>query len=269
MEYSIGEVSSIVSLSRDMIRYYEKQGAVQSKRNNANGYRFYDTMEVFWLLEAMVHKSWGIPISEIQEIRSEQYAVNTKIFLDDEIRKREWEAEYNALYIERLRKVRDYASFGSLNIGNFWVEQVPASFSFHLVTGRGDEYDRINLPEEASRFIFSDRMLPFFDSGFSVNREKVDWEMRIEENYVRRLGAKFPEGFERHPEEVCLCSNVDMGEIGTFDPSVFRAILEYADEKGYARKEGEPVRGFILGRGYEDGHFRRIVRYFVPLEVPV
>lgn len=47
MEYTIGEVSELLNLSRDMIRYYEKQGAIHSKRNETNNYRTYDDMEVF------------------------------------------------------------------------------------------------------------------------------------------------------------------------------------------------------------------------------
>ena len=266
MEYTIGEVSAIVSLSRDMIRYYEKHGAIHADRNASNRYRTYDTMEVFWLLEAMVHKSWGIPITEIEEIRKEQYELNTVKFLESEIEIKEREAAYTALLAGRLRRVRDYMSFGSLNIGNYWVERVPASFIFHLVTGRGDEYERISMPEEASRFIFSETNLPFFDSGFTVHGGRVDWEMRIDDSYVRGLRASLPEGFVKIPEATCLCSNIDIGEIGTFDPSVFSVIRKYASSRGYCVKEGAPIRGFILGRGYENGHFRRIVRFCLPLE---
>ena len=50
--YSIGEVSTLLNLSRDMIRYYEKQGAIRASRGAENNYRRYDSMEVFWLLEA-------------------------------------------------------------------------------------------------------------------------------------------------------------------------------------------------------------------------
>lgn len=265
MEYTIGEVSAILSLSRDMIRYYEKQGAIRASRNAENRYRTYDTMEVFWLLEAMVHKSWGVPISEIHDIRCDRYTMNTEKFLDGVIRKREEETEYLGLFVKRLKQLRDNTSLSKLNIGNFWIERIPAAYHFHLVAGRGDEYDRIQMPEEASRFIFSEKMLPFFDSGFTVNGDTVDWEMRIEEEYLKALHATLPEGFTKVPEKYCLCSNIDIGEIGSFDTSVFSVIREYASERAYRVPEGEPVRGFILGRGYEDGHFQRIVRFFLPV----
>ena len=265
MEYTIGEVSSILNLSRDMIRYYEKQGAIRAKRNSDNRYRSYDTMELFWLLEAMEHKSWGLPIGEIQGIRQEQYARNTQTFLEEEIEKLEQEVRFKALLAERLKQVRDYTALSAANIGNFWIEQVPACFCCHLVTGRGDEYERIIMSEELSRFVFSDRMLPFFDSGFTLNQDRVDWQMRMNEGWLRRLGDSLPKGFERYEGALCLCTHVDIGEVGDFDPSVFQALRAYAAERGYATKEDVPIRGFLLGRGYENGCFRRIIRYFLPL----
>ena len=45
--YSIGEVSTLLHLSRDMIRYYEKQGAIKASRGTGNNYRKYAPMEVF------------------------------------------------------------------------------------------------------------------------------------------------------------------------------------------------------------------------------
>ena len=119
MEYSIGEVSNILNLSKDMVRYYEKQGAIKASRNPENNYRTYETMEVFWLLEAVQHKSWGIPISEIAE----------------------------------------------------------------------------------------------------------------------------------------------------FDSKVFEALPAYARSKGYSIRENEPMRGILLGRGYDDGRFHRIVRLNLPIQI--
>ena len=144
MYYSIGEVSSILNLSRDMIRYYEKQGAIRASRNSSNNYRSYETMEIFWLLEAVEMKSWGIPISEIAAIR-EHHFTSTARYLDNAIDSLEKRRSYTSLLEDRLRQVRDYAVFGQINIGNFWVMKIPAMWRCHLVTGRGDDYERITI----------------------------------------------------------------------------------------------------------------------------
>ena len=151
------------------------------------------------------------------------------------------------------------------NIGCFWVEQIPASYCCHLVTGRGDEYERINLSEASSSFVFADRHLPFFDSGLTVENDRVEWEMTVQENYAGSFGEKIPEDFTCIPGSICLCTHIDIGEIGRFDHEVFSVLPEYAAGHGFHVPDGAKIRGIILGRGYENGEFRRIVKIHLPV----
>lgn len=266
MEYSIGEVADLLNVSRDMIRYYEKQGAIRSGRNAANNYRSYDTMEVFWLLEAMQHKSWGIPISEISEIRRNEYSWSTERFLREEAAKMKEDASYKELLAGRLLELRKYMLLGMRNIGNYWVDHVEAEYRCQLVTGHGDEYDRIGIAPESSRFLFSDRYMPFIDNALTADGARIKWEMSIREKYLSALPGPIPDTFFQVPERLCLCTNADIGEIGHFDASALAGLREYADRRGYKVHDGQPVRGILLGRGFEGGHFHRIVRLMLPVD---
>ena len=263
--YSIGEVSTLLNLSRDMIRYYEKQGAIRASRGAENNYRRYDSMEVFWLLEAMQHKSWGVPISEISGIRNHEYTINTEQFLGEEVRRIRKNIHYQELLAQRLEQLRMNMLLSTKNIGCFWVEQIPASYSCHLVTGRGDEYDRINLSETSSSFIFTDQHLPFIDSALMVENERVEWEMALQDKYADAFKEEMPEDFARVPGGLCLCTHIDIGEIGSFDQEIFSVLPEYAASHGFRVPDGAKIRGIILGRGYENGEFRRIVKIHLPV----
>lgn len=263
--YSIGEVSTLLNLSRDMIRYYEKQGAIRASRGAENNYRRYDSMEVFWLLEAMQHKSWGVPISEISGIRNHEYTINTEQFLGEEVRRIRKNIHYQELLAQRLEQLRLNMLLSMKNIGCFWVEQIPASYCCHLVTGRGDEYDRINLSETSSSFIFTDQHLPFIDSALMVENERVEWEMALQDRYADAFKEEIPDDFVRVPGGLCLCTHIDIGEIGSFDHEVFSVLPEYAVSHGFRVPYGARIRGIILGRGYENGEFRRIVKIHLPV----
>ena len=263
--YSIGEVSTLLNLSRDMIRYYEKQGAIRASRGAENNYRRYDSMEVFWLLEAMQHKSWGVPISEISGIRNHEYTINTEQFLGEEVRRIRKKIHYQELLAQRLEQLRMNMLLSTKNIGCFWVEQIPASYCCHLVTGRGDEYERINLSEASSSFVFADRHLPFFDSGLTVENDRVEWEMTLQDKYADAFKEEIPDDFVRVPGGLCLCTHIDIGEIGSFDQKVFSVLPEYAASHGFRVPDGARIRGIILGRGYENGEFRRIVKIHLPV----
>lgn len=223
MEYSIGEVSSILNLSKDMVRYYEKQGAIRASRNPENNYRTYETMEVFWLLEALHYKSWGIPISEIAEIRKNRYDHNTGTFLSRKIEELKDEISYKYLLKGRLENIRDQFPLARINVGNFWVRRTPAVWSCHLVTGRGDVYDRISLSARESRVIFDEKCIPFFDNGLTVYEDRIDWEMIIRKEYTDALQITVPESFTYIPEATVLCTNVDIGRSG----SLIRQFLKF------------------------------------------
>lgn len=268
MEYTIGEVSSLLHISRDMIRYYEKQGAIRSKRNANNNYRTYDSMEIFWLIECMQHKSWGIPINDIAGIRQNHYSKRTADFLREEARRQEAEAAYTFMYAERLGDLYKYAQLGIANIGNFWVDEIPAEYRLHLVSGRGDNYSSLNLPEIASKYLFSDRCLPFSDNGMTLLDDRVEWELIIQEKHVKvleRLGEKLPECFVRIPESLCLCTVIDIGEIGEFDHASLNSLRKYALSRNYKVAEDSLIRGKLLGRGFEGDRFRRILRLMIPI----
>lgn len=263
--YSIGEVSTLLNLSRDMIRYYEKQGAIRASRVAENNYRRYDSMEIFWLLEAMQHKSWGIPISEISGIRNHEYTIKTEQFLSEEVKRIRADIHYRELLAQRLEQLQMNILLSTKNIGCFWVEQIPSVYCCHLVTGRGDEYERINLSEKSSAFIFSDQHLPFFDSGLEVENDRVEWEMGVQEKYIEAFETEIPDDFIKIPGGVCLCTHIDIGEIGSFNQEVFHILPEFAAEHGFNVPDGAKIRGILLGRGYESGEFRRIVKVHLPI----
>ena len=60
MDYSIRDVSEILNLSREMIRYYEKHGVISPRRNDENNYRSYSIFDIFMLLDTLQYRSWGI-----------------------------------------------------------------------------------------------------------------------------------------------------------------------------------------------------------------
>ena len=73
MKYRIGDVSKILGLSDQMIRYYEKYGVLNPERSGDERYRYYTDMDIFMLFDAMRYKEWGINIAEIGDLVANDY----------------------------------------------------------------------------------------------------------------------------------------------------------------------------------------------------
>ena len=90
MDYSIRDVSEILNLSREMIRYYEKYGVISPRRNDENNYRSYSTFDIFMLLDTLQYRSWGIQIKGMQDLRQEDFLQKSR--------------QHLCLYRERLKE---------------------------------------------------------------------------------------------------------------------------------------------------------------------
>ncbi len=66
--YKIGEVASILGVSTDTIRYYEKMGIVYSKKDPSNGYRYFTSADIYALLDVLFYRSMDIPVEEVRNI---------------------------------------------------------------------------------------------------------------------------------------------------------------------------------------------------------
>lgn len=66
--YLIGDVAKYLSLSRDTLRYYDKLGIVSPKKDEGNGYRYYNMDDIITLSYVMILKDVGISLDDIKEM---------------------------------------------------------------------------------------------------------------------------------------------------------------------------------------------------------
>ncbi|MDF2887833.1 MAG: hypothetical protein K0R23_2218 [Lacrimispora sp.] len=264
MEYNIKEVSKILNISREMIRYYEKKGMINPKRKAANNYRTYDAMDIFYLMEAIQYQGWNMNIKNIRGMKEENYYAQIVDYLEgyhDQLIK---DIEYKTLLVERISQVTDRNKIDLYNLGNYWVKQIPERYAFHFVTGEGDHYERISLQEEICKILFSSANIPFWDVYFDYNEGKEFWGISFEKRYFDKLDTLKKENFKCLPEEYCLCSNVNLGPIGAFHENFYTDILNYLKMKGY--RQNGTLSALLVGRGMEDNGFYRLIELHVPID---
>lgn len=264
MEYNIKEVSNILNISREMIRYYEKKGMISPRRKEENNYRSYDTMDIFFLMEAIQYQGWNINIKSIRGLKEENYYVQIVEYLmkyHDELIQ---DIDYKTLVSERIGQVIERNKMGLYNMGNYWVKRIPERYLFHVVTGEGDSYERICLPEEMSKMLYSDENIPFWDVYFEYKDGKEFWGLSFEKRYFDKLKISYKENMTYIPEEYCLCTNVNLGAIGAFHQDFYAGALEYLERRGYVQKG--TVSALLIGRGMEEDGFYRLIELHIPIE---
>ncbi len=72
---SIKEVETLVGISAQNIRYYEKEGLIQPSRNHSNSYREYNDEDIKRLQTIKMFRKIGMPIEEIKDILFERISL--------------------------------------------------------------------------------------------------------------------------------------------------------------------------------------------------
>ena len=116
-----------------------------------------------------------------------------------------------------------------------------------LTNGKGDDYDKLQISIENRNLLFSKERMVYVESMVLFEKEKETWWYGMEERYIESLQLSFKD--EKYlKKQLCLCTMIDMGEIGCFN-----------------RNQLENILGIIVGSGYEGENFQRIMEIQIPI----
>lgn len=264
MEYKIGEVSKILNISKEMIRYYEKQGILKPSRKEDNNYRTYSVMDVFLLMEIIRYQSIHFGIKDISVLLSNHYIEKYSQYLHDYYQEIDQDIMKKILLKERVKDLAERIETCQYNIAKYWIKKIPSYQLVFLTSGQGDRYEKIELLDENRNLLFSKERMVYVESIVLFDDQKETWWYGIQNQYVQALDLTLRDVYQLN-EQTCLCTMIDMGEIGEFNRDKLNPIFEYIKENGY-QVSGIP-RGIIIGRGYEGKKFQRIMEIQIPIVI--
>lgn len=73
-EYLIGDVSRIVGMSRDALRFYEKKGVIRSQKKE-NGYRYFSEDDIYRLMCIVYRRKMNDSLEEIRDFVKDDKSV--------------------------------------------------------------------------------------------------------------------------------------------------------------------------------------------------
>lgn len=261
-KYLIGDLSKIFNISKEMIRYYEKQGAIEPERVNENNYRTYSIWDIYELVEMLQYREFNISIKNLAREKkgdaSEWIRTNLLKYYY------ETEEEIDKLLLSKLRtkEILDQIECYELNEGNFWVKRIPRYYGYHFLSSRNDHYDDIDMDSSVRKAVFHSDVIKYLNPLVKFE-EKQEWFYIISEEYKSILPKGILDKAVIQEPEFCLCTIADMGEIGDFTENICKNAIEYCETKGY-EITGIPT-GMIISRGVEGKAFRRRMEIRIPI----
>lgn len=69
MAYKIGEVAKLLGISSETVRYYEREGVIQSQKiDQESGYRYYEALDINALMRVRMYRNYGFTLLEAKEM---------------------------------------------------------------------------------------------------------------------------------------------------------------------------------------------------------
>lgn len=270
MSLHIGDVSKLLDLPVETIRYYESQKIISPSRKNDSKYRIYEPWDVFYLIECLKYRSYDISVKDISKlINSEPLDFYIKKIRDKHKNVRE-ELNYHKLLDSKLEQYIEVLETLEMNQGNYWFKKLPEELYYTYVSSYGDKYGEL----QGHNHLFSkwSRYLPLVDFGIAIsgndilsNNEnlKINWTYVIEKQLAEALNLPVDDSVQTIPEGICLCTVVDIGGRDELTYDSFRAVEKYLKDTDYK------IRGDIFGklhaRIHKDNNFCR----YIELQIPV
>lgn len=100
MRYRIGELADFFGMTKEGIRYLEREGVIASERDAGNGYRYFPREEITRLKQIKRYQGLGFSLEEAQQLVCE----TRREEIADRLAQKQRELEKKARQIERMQR---------------------------------------------------------------------------------------------------------------------------------------------------------------------
>ncbi len=270
IRYKIGEVSKILGMSSETLRYYEDCGILTPHKDENTGYRYYTPWDLNVLINCRLHRSYGFSLNDVEKIMH-QDSLDTLL---DRYAAREREIlkivqEYQGI-LDKLAQQHHALVRAKADLGSFRTAQSPALF--WLCHRCCYSYDCTPRALEVAQNW--QNQMPLIDQSFLVPQFSGDpgesfceslWGFSISPDRAQRLGLDVDAPVEYLPPQRCLHTVMTAGGKGTFLPAFSAQVLDALPRYNF-RPAGDAI-GRLIGQAHdEDGQVLRYFDVWIPVE---
>ena len=268
LKYKISEVSNILNIPVDTLRYLESKDIVNPSKNDTNNYRFYEAWDINFLTEFKKFRSFDFSVSEVKEIlhsddlNSFMDKINERqTYFEEKFKYYTLLKEKNEQYITSLNNIKS-------NIGKFSFTSSPEIYYFmHRFNYKYETKDKFGGLFEIwlNYFPFIETIVEMkFNSV--INRKDhndYEWGFSIRKNYAEAFNIPLNDKITHIKSKESLYTIICAGDKGSFSLKLLDNALEFIEDNGY--ELAGDVIGNLLARTHETNGYFRYIEVWIPI----
>ncbi len=265
MEYKIGEVSKIVGVSTDLIRYYEEKGIITPKKNPNNGYRYYDAWDINFLIDCVWYKNYGFSIDEIVKIEWESTYDSLMDRFNAMENAMEAELHRKALLLERIKSQKASLKKVMKLFNKCEISKGP-DMVYYLNRHNSDYEKDLRLEKVTKDWI---KYMPLSKRYFEVaenpeSSEDYSWGFSLEPKYVEEFKIKVKDPIKKRTGVRTIHSAFKSSGKNAFSPKHIDYMYKFAKQNNL--KPCGRAYGTLICSVLDGGHLTGYFEVWLPIE---
>ena len=269
LKYKIGEISKILGIPNDTLRYYEQRGIVSPQKDESSGYRYYSDWDVNFLLDSKWYRSFDFSLDNVVHMINDD---DWDTFVDrcishEFVMLRRINEQKNKL--AALSKYRQKVSKIKENAGVFSLCERPAMVFQRHRYGYEFLVDS-NKPSATQKWIDS---MPYVDHTFHVqyfpgysgsHDNEHYWGFSLSPDDACKYGVDLSSPAEYIQPVKSIYTIFSAEDEGTFMRDLHSKAADKAVTMGYS--VSGPLIGNLIVRLHENGMLRRYFEVWIPID---
>lgn len=275
-KYRIGDISKLLGIPVQTLRYYEEQGIIHPEKDEKSGYRYYDAWELNSLMDSLYYRSLDFSLKETEQILNEDNREEIcRKYTEQEAKILHQIEEYKSKLEAISQKRQQMQTFmGDLN--QFKECQCPGLLFFrHRLKDRFQSAEGVEdfneLKPGMKEWV---ERIPHIEPTFMIPKSSLQEDDKENLKYwwgwSMPIGEALQEGMEPSstneylPSCHCVYTVFQAGEEGTFSSAFSGRAYQKVVDKGYV-VNGNPIGRLIL-KEHDKGQYHRYFETWIPVE---
>lgn len=224
--YTIGEVSNMLGIGIDAIRFYEKKGLVHPQKNPVTQYRYYSMHNILELLDVIYYRELDLSLSDITSILQTGDKDSMKALLAEKRKQAERRMRYEKQLIKKLEYIEGIYDHLDKQSG-IEVITVPKTY----VLSKSSEKDEIMRSQLANlskdEFVLSSLYATYHVERLEAQELYITMNASVMKDFPSMKKKK-----ELLPLKDCIYTVVQMKEASLQREDIL-PLLQFADEHHY------------------------------------
>lgn len=259
MKYKVGDVERILGLSAETLRFFEKKGVITPERDQHNGYRYYDTLDLNKLVAYKFYRGMEFSMDEAADLIN-SLSVSESM---DQLKKQQAIITEKRKHYELLERRMEELRTSFLNVENnpqqFQIVECPELLLYFNQVN--DVFAEEGIQQEVNRAWL--QQLPFVWLALHIPKEEIPegnvlhWGYAIRTEY-QEIAVQLRSPLTRRiPSQKSVYTVFKCRKGMTMEPKMLQSALDFMHETGL-ELNGDAV-GCII---HEEEDCFGTVRYF-------